>query len=193
MIPFLKVGFVILIYTISYLTADYERRNFSIFQAIHQRTYSQQLVTIPSINSTSPIISSSNPTVSLPAGAIAGIAVGAAIILVIILIILFWLYRKRTSKKARELQQEEEAKQQPFPQDTKKHELPHTQTAHEFPNQYGKHEIGGVPIYKPHETHEMEGNRMQIFELESPSEERAQRKAQEDVPSPVSSLSPHPR
>jgi Eukaryotic aspartyl protease len=80
----------------AYLTVDYERRNFSLSQAIWNDTAPADIIAIRSPSSATVPLSKSSP---LSPGAIAGIAIGAVIILLAALAMLF-VFRKRKTRVA---------------------------------------------------------------------------------------------
>jgi hypothetical protein len=81
----------------AYLTVDYERRNFSLSQAIWNDTAPENIITIKPPSSTTPPPPKSS---ALSPGAIAGIVIGAVVVLLAILTILL-VYRKRKAQNRR--------------------------------------------------------------------------------------------
>ena len=81
----------------SYLTVDYERRNFSISQAAFPQDAGQRITPVLPINATTMTTSTPSPSPSskLSSGVTAGIAIGVVILCVLILLGAFLLWRRR--------------------------------------------------------------------------------------------------
>jgi hypothetical protein len=90
----------------AYLVVDYERRNFTIGQAVFPDPMpSSRIVTIQSTGN------NSNSNSGISTGAIVGIAIGAAaVILALVLGFIFWKRRRRNQEKAAELEANEAKK-----------------------------------------------------------------------------------
>lgn len=125
----------------AYIVVDYERRNFTIGQALFPDPLpAQRIVTIQPQNSDSPSGSS-----GLGAGAIAGIAVGVAV-LVIGAILAFFFMRRRKQKKESAKTAELEAiaaKKQSMHKDTKYEPLDGEATEM---NAEGENHINELPV-----------------------------------------------
>lgn len=80
---------------IRYVTVDYERRNFSIAQAIFPEPNA-----IPDLVAISPAPGEGGYDGKLSTGAIAGIAVGGAVLLVLLLVGFWWRRRRAQDPKA---------------------------------------------------------------------------------------------
>lgn len=87
----------------AYIIADYERSNFSIYQArFGATTPSQSIVSILSpgiVSNTTDTPNASNGSSTIAPGAIAGIAIGAVAILVLLAGAFFYIHRRRTRSK----------------------------------------------------------------------------------------------
>jgi hypothetical protein len=87
----------------AYLTVDYERSKFTVSQVRWDQNANQQIVAIPSVNSSSSnstASSTSKPShSSLSTGAIVGIAIGAIVIVVLIIAGIFLAIKRSRDKR----------------------------------------------------------------------------------------------
>ena len=95
----------------AYITVDYERLNFSVSSALFRNNVPEQIIGIPSINSTNSTGPGNNitkvpqdpaPSQKLSAGATAGIIIAAVALCALILGGAFWYYRRRKALKAKD-------------------------------------------------------------------------------------------
>jgi hypothetical protein len=144
------------------LTADYERSNFSVSQAVWNDTAPANIKTITSPSSSNVSVKSSG----LGAGAIAGIVVGVVLLLIFAAAVVFFLWRRKrqSSKNTVELDAEGEKNNAAFPSeggipaDDKKHASTELDAL-----DVSRHELSGIP----QSPMEMEGGSNAVAELAS--------------------------
>ena len=95
----------------AYITVDYERLNFSVSSALFRNNVPQQIIGIPSINSTNgtgpgnnitKIPQNPSPGRKLGAGATAGIIIAAVAVCALVLGGAFWYYRRRKALNSKD-------------------------------------------------------------------------------------------
>ena len=95
----------------AYLTADWDRRNFSLAQAVMPDLSTQQAIVpiLPNVTATSADGDAAAGSRKLSTGAMAGVGVGVAVLAIATAVLVWWVWRKRkAAQKTKEVEKEDE-------------------------------------------------------------------------------------